>query len=119
MSLEELKIEFEMDTDSLREGDSINVHFTIENPTQRDINFVHSNFPIKFQSIMIGSAGAFEIEGTIMKNMTVLKRSGKINNEIKFAIPVLPKGNYKFGLSCGTMFGSTLNSDFKEVILFQ
>jgi hypothetical protein len=115
----QLKIEFEMDTDSLRGGDSENVHFIVENPTQRDINFIHPNFPIKFQSIMIGSAGVFEIEGTVIKNITVLKRSGKVNNEIKFTIPYLPTGNYKFGLSCGTMFGPTLNSDFKKVILFQ
>ena len=114
-----LKIEYEMNRDSLRMGDSLSLHFTIENPTQNDINFTSPDFPMKINLVMIGSEDLVEIEGTTAKNITLLKQHEKINNEIKFVVPVLSKGNYKMGLSCSTLFGPTLNSKFENIILFQ
>ncbi len=114
-----LKIEYETDRDSLRIGDSLELHFTIGNPTQNDINFTSPDFPMKINLVMIGSKDLFEIEGTPVKKITLLKQHEKINNEIKFIIPMLSKGRYKMELSCNTIFGPTLNSNFKNIILFQ
>ena len=113
-----LKIEYEIEKDSLRIGDSLSLHLTIENPTKCDINFASPDFPIKVQLVFIGSADVFKIDGTTMQEINLLKRNEKINNEIKFICPVIPKGDYKIGLSCSTIFGPTLNSNFKNIILF-
>jgi len=113
-----LKIKYEINRDSLRIGDAVSLNFTVENPTQSDINFACADFPIKINLIIIGNTDLFEIEGTTTNDITILKRNGKINNVIKFVIPDLPRGDYKFGLGCSTIFGPTLNSDIKNVTLF-
>ena len=113
-----LKIEYTLPTDSWKAGEQVHLPFSIENPMQHDVHFSTSEFPIKIQLIMIGSTKLFEIDGTIMRNITVLKPNEKVNNEIRFTIPALPKDDYKFGLGCHTIFGSTLNSETTNIRLF-
>jgi hypothetical protein len=113
-----LKIFFQTDKDSVKKGDTLCVNFTIENTAACEINFKDSKFPVEIIAVMKKDpSGFFEIKGALAQAITVLNSKTKIDDSMRFVIPPLANGDYQFGLSCSSLFGPSINSNFKKITL--
>jgi hypothetical protein len=111
-----LKISFQLKLDTIRYGDSISLQFTISNPSKHDVDFNHHSFPVQVKPFFWGEKGVRDTTGILTKEINLLRRGEKIENQIQFVVPKLEKGKYQLGISCLSLFGHPFNSNFVKVI---
>lgn len=112
----DITIHFEMTEFSLKAGEELSIPFIITNPTSRDINFNHSEFPVEICPIFIQGDTLKLAHGKLLRPIKILAANSNESNNIHFKMLDLPAGNYQIGLSLhNSIFGSGLNSNFIKV----
>ena len=116
-STNSLIIKFKLQDNSIHSGDTVTVDFTIENPANREINFLNADLPVIIEAILSNRERMVEIKGGMKNQMAVLAPKQKISNQIKFVIPQGMIGEVKIAVCCSSCFGRTLNSDLKKIMI--
>lgn len=110
-----LKIAFDMPPDQVSAGDTLKLAFTINNPCDYDIDFNHSQFPVRvFAAYLKGKVTHIhpvELSGSI----GIIKKGQSVQRKIKTAVPDISEGKYQFGITLQTDLGPTLNCPFVKI----
>ena len=115
----QLKITFQPPSDSLKRGDTVLFSFRLENPNPQVVNMTSKEYPLKLQLLLFDhNGGLHDIEGLVLKELSVIRHNEPINRQFSFIVPDLPKGPYKLGFCFSSILGVTLNSDTKEILLY-
>ena len=107
-----LFIEFIAINNRLKSGDTISLPVAIKNPTRFPFNMQHPQFPASIKAVFIKDKKI--VSSTVITEvpLNIIAANSNEANKIRFVVPALEKGNYLFGLSLETIFGTTINSQF-------
>lgn len=111
-----LWIDFEINSNIWKVGDSLIIGFNIQNNGDHPVNFKDSLYKIDILPVFRDKAGfVFRGEGKLQNEILVLKSKERSGSLIKFNIPDIPPGYYQLGLSCNSLFGPANSSNFIKI----
>lgn len=110
-----LKITFNLQADQLRQDDTLNISFTINNPCSYDIDFNHSQFPVKVCAAYLKGKETHLQHVALSEPVSVIHKGQSIQRKMKTSVPDLPGGIYNFGITLQTDLGPTLNCSFVKI----
>ncbi len=107
-----IKIIFDSPNEILNPGDSVGISIVINNPSDYDLDFNHSRFPVEITPVFVGKEKMVLQNSTLSEKIDILYRGASVQRTVKFIVPLLPSGNYSFGISLNSSLGPTFNSKF-------
>lgn len=110
-----LKIVFKSEKDFVTAGDSLTLNFTISNPVRHEIKFEALFPPFEIYAVFTGKDHVYKSSGILSIPITEIQSEEHLNNQIKFLIPEIPEGKYQIRLSCNSLYGPVLNSNFIKI----
>jgi uncharacterized integral membrane protein len=110
-----IAIKYQLLKKNFKSGDTIELPAVISNPTSLVFKMNHPEFPATLKAVFIKD------KQTTLQNIRTeitidsLPANGIQKNKLYFVVPALDKGNYLFGLSFESIFGTTINSSFEKI----
>ncbi|HYC39126.1 MAG TPA: glycosyltransferase family 39 protein [Chitinophagaceae bacterium] len=112
----DLEIRYEFHQPALQTGDSVSLDFSIRNRGPLSVNFKDSLYGIRVRPVFRDAQGyVFSAEAQQRDSIAILEPEGIHASRLSFRVPELPRGTYRFGLSCMSLFGPAANSLFIRV----
>jgi len=108
-------INFDLNKDILFSGDTITLQFSVRNPYEFDIDFNHKHFPVELCMILVKGRDLHVQQVFPDKKINTIHSGETAYRTFSAVIPDLPADSYSFGLSLNTIFGPSLNSNFKKI----
>ena len=116
-SVNRLKIGYTLSEKELHAGDTLDIHFTINNPTAFDINFHHAEFPVICK--IAYSTPLTLYDGILNEDIHVLKSGESLSRRIQTIVPDLPAGDYLLALTLDNTICITRNSDYISIKILE
>jgi len=113
-SVNRLKIEFSLPEREVDAGDTLDIHFKIYNPTEFDIDFHHTEFPV-ICKLAYTSQEIDLYDGKLNEDIDILKSGETLSRNFKTAVPRLPEGKYLLALTLDNSICVSRNSDFVSI----
>jgi len=110
-----MKIKFNLDNNTLHQGDSISMPFTLQNTYGYEIDFNHRQFPVNLSIVFIRSREIFVQPVSVAEPVSKIRGGMNLSLTLEGEIPELKDGEYKFGLCLNNLFGPALNSRFVRI----
>ena len=114
-SVNRLKIDYELSETNLAAGDTIQIGFTIKNPTEHDINFNHEEFPVTLRAAYAKRKSADYSECILDREITFLRAQDEISGKLKTVIPDLSDEKYSFTLTLDNTICPAVNASFTPI----
>jgi hypothetical protein len=110
-----IKIIYSIADKVFKSGDSIKISCKINNPCDYDLNFNHSQFPVRISPVFIKGEEKFIQPAELSDIIGILPSGETFQRIVKYVVPDLPSGDYLFGISLNSPLGPTFNSTFMKV----
>jgi hypothetical protein len=110
-----MKIYFSLSGDIYNSGDSVKIHFTLQNPYNFDVDFNHRQFPVKVCLVFMKGEKTTEQAVSLSEPINTVSAGATIERNLYTVIPDLPDGVYHFGVCLNNFFGPSLNSHFTKI----
>jgi hypothetical protein len=110
-----MKITYSVPDEILNPGDSVSISISVNNPCEYNLNFNHSQFPVKVTPVFIDKEKLIIQNGALSEKIDILYKGVSLKRTVKFVVPQLPTGSYSFGISLNSPLGPTFNSKFVKV----
>ena len=112
-----VRITFSGLPDEARAGDTLRIHYTMENPYSKDIDMDHPELPVEFRSVYNGPGKVITTSLCHYKpEFRILKAGETIEGDLLTVVPpVAPSSGYLFGLSLRTPICLPYNSSYLKI----
>jgi len=110
-----IRIYFNLNENTLQAGDSVNLSFSMQNPYDYDIDFGHNKFPVELCMVFLKDKKVSVHKVSLAEPVGIISGGDTLISSFSAVVPLLPDGNYHFGLSLNTIFGPSLNSHFVKI----
>jgi hypothetical protein len=110
-----IRIYFNLNENTLQAGDSVNLSFSMQNPYDYDIDFGHNKFPVELCMVFLKDKKVSVHKVSLAEPVGIISGGDTLSSNFSAVVPLLPDGNYHFGLSLNTIFGPSLNSHFVKI----
>lgn len=107
-----LEIVFTPIANSFKTGDTVSMPITIVNKGPHTFNFKHPEFPVQLVAVFIKNKKLVLQQNLLVNKADSLKPNHSLQNNIRFVVPTVEKGEVLFGISLESVFGPTMNSPF-------
>lgn len=110
-----IKIIFDNPNEIMNPGDSVGIPITIINPGDYDLDFNHSRFPVEVTPVFVTKDKIVLQNSAFSEKTDILYSGATVQRTLKFIVPLLPSGNYSFGISLNSSLGPAFNSKFVKI----
>ena len=114
-SVNRLTIEYTLTEKEIYTGDTLDIHFKISNPTEFDVDFQHSEFPVTCKTVYRVLKTINTADAEMDERVDILKSGDSISRMVKTVVPELPAGNYLFTLSLYNNICASQNSAYVPI----
>ncbi|MDO5608369.1 MAG: glycosyltransferase family 39 protein [Capnocytophaga sp.] len=111
-----LRIRYELDKQTLKGGTIIEIPIEISNPTATDVVFDKGIFSLAPKVVFLVHKRHYYIENVeVIPEITHVEAGAIQHAKLRFEVPAIAPGEYKFSVVINSFFGHTLNSDFVKI----
>jgi len=111
-SVNRVRIEYKLPAKDVYPSDTLFIPFTISNPCGFDIDFNHSEFPVKLRIAFAKKRDIGIYDGTTNCTFDILKSKAEENAIFQVVVPELEQGKYQVALTLDNGICPAKNSDF-------
>jgi len=105
-----LKIEYTLTKEEASTGNILIIDFKIENPCNFDVNFNHSEFPVKVKSVYTKRRQKNIFECELNESISIIPAKGSFKGTLKTVVPDLVPDDYQFTLTLDNTICPAINS---------
>jgi hypothetical protein len=98
-------------------GDTLSLAITLKNPYEYDIDFNHKEFPVQICMAFLKYEEVDLCPVSLSEQPGILRKGETRDMIATAAVPALPPGKYRFGVSLKTILGPAINNSFSVIKL--